>query len=314
MFRVTGEFEITLRTPITVSFEFDASRLDAICFEVDKHQVKLRPLEPKPAFTHEGEVIEGPSVEKLRIWITKDVGTLLGSPPNLRLSNQEHEKFEPIITEATRRFVTTVKRRTGQWHLDHRLPVYSYSPKYSYKDQVLPKQWPLEEGMSLVPKEAHGPIIAFDPSWFYGELSDDLWKQVAIDTEKPVILPHYEEAIFDAKTFLKNLRYDTAVLYAAFAAETILQELSVYLLKTKSGLTGKQVEIILKDKKMPSLIALVEALSGSELPRFNGEKLQALFNLRNKIAHKKKTTATSAEATGAIKTAEKLKAVLRDAP
>jgi len=308
MVRVTGEFEVTLRTPIAVSFDFHESGLDALQFDIDKNQVLLRPLEPTPPFMHEGEVIEYPTLVKLRIWITKDVQTLAGNPPDLRLPHKEHETFEPIIIEATRRFVTTVKARIRQWDLDHRHPVYCYSSKYSCRDHALAMEFPLAKGHARIPKDASQ--ITWSPSDFHDELTEDIWKQVAVEIKKPVQLAYYEEAIFDAKTFRRNLRYDTAVLYAAFAAEIILQELSTTLLKRKGGLDGKQVDIILKDKKTPSLIQLVEALHGCELPRFNGQKLEKLFKLRNDLAHRKKTNATSQQATGAIKVSEQLKKLL----
>ena len=58
MVRVTGEFDVTLRTPITVSFDFRESVVGTLQFKVDESEVTLRPLEPKAPFIYEGELSE----------------------------------------------------------------------------------------------------------------------------------------------------------------------------------------------------------------------------------------------------------------
>ena len=220
--------------------------------------------------------------------------------------HEEHKKFEPIIVEATRRFVTAVKREIKQWDIDHRHPVYAYTPKYLYQDQNLGTEFPTI-GNNLIPEEVAKGILSTAWSDLHGELTKDVWDELANEITTPAKFAHYDEALFDAKTFRAALRYDIGVLYAAFAAETILQEVSTNLLKAKAGLTEKQIDMVLKDLHTDSLIALAEGLLDSELPRLNGYKLKKLFELRNAIAHKKKTTATGDEATGAIRAVEKLK-------
>lgn len=142
-----------------------------------------------------------------------------------------------------------------------------------------------------------------------GDLTEDIWKEVAGNIQEPVELNHYDEAIFDAMRFRRQLRYDTAVLYAAFAGETILKELSIVLLGRR-GLSTEQIEIFLKDAKTPSLVKLIETFSEVALPKFGKHKLEKLFEIRNAIAHKRRTSATGSEASSAIRVALELKKLL----
>jgi len=308
--KVKGEFEITLRTPIYISFDFDVNNVEDLYVEVDGNNVLVRPLEPRPHFTdEEGQLIEPPALERICIWIMKDVSGLVGTTPK-KLPSEEHERFEPIIIEATRRFVEAVAVKTGNWELDYRQPVDCYTSKYFLEDEKLPAGF-LPESTRLIPKESAEGLIVWRRNEFIGDLTKDIWKEIAAEIQEPVKLNHYDEAIFDATRFRKQLRYDTAVLYAAFAAETILKEIIIVVLGRRS-LTTEQIDIFLDHAKTPSLVKLIETFSDVALPKFGKCKLEKLFEIRNAIAHKKKATATSSEANSAIRVACELKEILHN--
>ena len=69
MLKVTGEFEITLRTPIYVSFDFNVNKRADLHLEVDGNNISIRPLALKPHIAdEEGDLIEPPSVVNQRKW------------------------------------------------------------------------------------------------------------------------------------------------------------------------------------------------------------------------------------------------------
>jgi hypothetical protein len=308
--KVTGEFEITLRTPICISFDFDVNKVAHLHLEVDENNVLVRPLKPRPHFADdEGNVIEPPALERICIWITKEIQGLVGTMPK-QLPSEERKRFEPIIVEATMRIVKAVAAKTGNWELDYRQPVECYTSKYFLQDEKLPAEF-LHESTRLIPEESAEGLIIWRTDEFIGDLTEDIWKEVAADIQKPVELNHYDEAIFDAMRFRRQLRYDTAVLYAAFAAETILKEMSIVLLGRRS-LTTEQIDIFLNHANTPSLVKLIETFSEVALPKFGKHKLEKLFEIRNAIAHKKKASATGSEASSAIRVALELKELLHN--
>jgi len=306
--KVTGEFEITLRTPIYTSFDFDVNKISDLHLEVDGNNILIRPLELRPYVADkEGDLIEPPALERICIWITKDIPELEGTMPK-QLPSEERKRFEPIIIEATRRFVKAIASKTGNWELDYRQPVYCYTSKYFLQDEKLPAEF-LQESTRLIPEESAEGLILWRTDEFIGDLTEGIWTEVVADIREPVKLNHYDEAIFDAMRFRQQLRYDTAVLYTAFAAETILKEISIVLL-SRRNLTIEQIDIFLEHAKMPSLVKLIATFSGVALPKFGKHKLEKLFEIRNAIAHKKKVSATSSEASSAIRVALELKKLL----
>lgn len=308
MQKVTGKFEITLRTPICISLDFDVNKVADLYLEVDGNKVLIRPLEPRPYVAdEEAGLIEPPALETICIWITKDIPRLVGTTPK-QLPSEECKRFEPIIIEATRRFVRAIAAKTRNWELDYHQPVHCYTSKYSLQDEKLPAEF-LQESTRLIPKESAEGLIVWRTGEFIGDLTEGIWKEVAADIQEPVELNHYDEAIFDAMKFRRQLRYDTAVLYAAFAAETILKEISIVLLGRKS-LTTEQIDVFLDHAKTPSLVKLIQSFSEVALPKFGKHKLEKLFKIRNAIAHKKKASATGSEASSAIKVALELKELL----
>jgi hypothetical protein len=305
-------FEITLRTPISISF--DINKVPDLHLEVDGNNVLLHPLEPRPPVEVKDEAdntidIESPALERICIWITKDIPGLVGTTPK-QMPFEERKRFESIIIEATSRFVKAIAARTGNWELDYRQPVDCYTSKYFLQGEKLSAEF-LEESTRQIPEESAKGLIIWRRNELIGLLTEDIWKEVAADIREPVELNHYDEAIFDAIRFRRQLRYDTAVLYSAFAAETILKEISIVLLGGRS-LTTEQIDIFLDHAKAPSLVKLIETFPEIALPKFGKHKLEKLFEIRNAIAHKKKTSATSSEASSAIRVALELKKLLHN--
>jgi hypothetical protein len=306
--KLTGIFEVKLRTPIYVSFDFDVSRVSELDLEVHGNNILIRPLEPRPHIQDKaGDIVEPPVLERISIWITKNVPRVVVPTPK-QWPAEERKRFEPIIIEAARRFVKAIAARTGNWELDYRQPVYSYTSRYILQDENLPAE-SLQNNAWLIPKESAEGLIIWHGDEFIGDLTEDIWKKMAADIQKPVGLNHYDEAIFDAMRFRRQLRYDTALLYAAFAAETILKEISIALLGRR-GLTLEQIDVLLDHARMPSLIQLIRTFPEVALPKFGNHKLENLFEIRNAIAHKKKTSATASEASSAIRVARELKDIL----
>jgi hypothetical protein len=169
----------------------------------------------------------------------------------------------------------------------------------------------LEESTRLIPEGCVEGRIVLRRDEAIGRLTEDIWKEVVADIQDPVELNYYDEAIFDAMRFRRQLHYATTVLYAAFAVETILKEISIVLLGRRS-LTTEQIDIFLDHVKMPSLVKLIETFPEVALPKFGKHKLEKLFKTRNDIAHKKKTSATGSEASSAIRVALELKKLLRN--
>jgi len=304
--KVTGEFEITLRTPIYISF--DVNKVVDLHLKVEGNNILVHPLEPRPPITdEEGDLIEPPKLERICIWITKDIPRLAGTTPR-QLSSEERKRFEPIITEIARRFVKVIAEKTGDWELDYRQPVECYTSKYSLQDEKLSAEF-LSESTRLIPEESAEGLIILHTDEFIGDLTEDIWMEVAADIQKPVELNHYDEAILDALRFRKQLRYDTAVLYAAFGAETILKEIIIVLL-SRGSLTTEQIDIFLDHARIPSLVKLIETFPEVALPKFGKYKFEKLFEVRNTIAHKKKTSATGNEASSAIRVGFELKKLL----
>ncbi len=100
----------------------------------------------------------------------------------------------------------------------------------------------------MIPKESAEGLIVWRTGEFIGDLTEDIWKEVTLDIQEPVKLNHYDEAIFDAMRFRKQLRYDTAVLYTAFAAETILKEISIVLLGRRNLTTVRWTPFLGQDR------------------------------------------------------------------
>ncbi len=301
---VRGQFDLTLTTPISMSFEVVQGELEPIKFEIDNSRVMIQPPKITEGTDYNGDV-EPPRLIDVRVWIIKEV--LDTSPESLKkLSGDEEVSFEKILIEAVRRFVTLVKLRTDQWSLDTRYPVYSYKYAYFLGDDTLDTSFPLSKGSRKMPEYFKGRLT-FET---YEELTIDAWRGIVQAIEVPTPLPIHEEFLYDARIFRDSGQYHISILFAAVAVEVILEEVSEKLLKAKGTLTDSQCDAILSDRRVPSLVKLVKELEPSiQLDRKN---LEWLLQRRNKIAHGKTRISKGQDAGKAIGVATALRRQLSE--
>ena len=180
--KVTGEFEITLRTPIYVSFDFNVNEIADLLLEVDGNSISIRPLKLKPHFAdEEGDLIEPPSLERIRLWITKEIPEIERIVP-FQLPSKERKRFEPIIIEAAKRFVSVIATRTGNWELDYRQPVDCYTSKYFLQDEKIPAEF-IQESTRLIPEESAEGLILWRTDEAIGDLTEDIWNEVSVNVQ-----------------------------------------------------------------------------------------------------------------------------------
>ncbi len=301
---VRGQFDLTLTTPISMSFEVVQGELEPIKFEIDNSRVMIQPPKITEGTDYNGDV-EPPRLIDVRVWIIKEV--LDTSPESLKkLSGDEEVSFEKILIEAVRRFVTLVKLRTDQWSLDTRYPVYSYKYAYFLGDDTLDTSFPLSKGSRKMPEYFKGRLT-FET---YEELTIDAWRGIVQAIGVPTPLPIHEEFLYDARIFRDSGQYHISILFAAVAVEVILEEVSEKLLKAKGTLTDSQCDAILSGRRVPSLVKLVKELEPSiQLDRKN---LEWLLQQRNKIAHGKTRISKGQDAGKAIGVATALRRQLSE--
>lgn len=310
MDKVKGQFDVILPVPIAVSLGFSQQNLGLLQFQIENSDVTIFPPTVEVVDLGDGEA-EG-RVKKIRVWIVRDAQLESGKQGHWRPTSEEKEKFGRILIGATSRFVTAVKLKTDQWDLDTKRFVRLYKYEYCNADVAVDTTFPLvsEAGEQY---ELGISSLFFDPDEFHGELTDEIWKEVSGDVQGLVPLPAYEELLYDAKTFCESMRYDTAFLYAALAAELILEQACMNLLKAKGNLTDDQCEEILRGKNIPSKRSLIKKLVKKPEPAFTEPpRLEWLFKTRNKIAHGKLLSVTGEQALEAIKIAKHLKQQLKD--
>ncbi|GEM_PF-4014685 len=302
MIKVQGQFDVSLPVAIDAAPDLQQPSLALCHLEVEGSNVTILPLNLTEATVSDGDY-EAPKLTDIRVWITRRI-EVNGTPEKALISPDEERTFEKVLLEATRRFVTLVKQKTNQWDLDTRHPVYAYNYEYSLSDIPLATQWPIQKGTKRMPEYAMGSITttAFD---LCKELTADIWQQVASEASRPVSVSFYYELLSEAKVFCSHMRYDTAVLYAAFSAELMLEKVCWRLLWEKRGLSDKQCVAKASRLKIPDLLKLIHELDPS-LP-VNFESVRELFQLRNKIAHGKAPIVAWQKAKEAIRTAKQLR-------
>ena len=139
----------------------------------------------------------------------------------------------------------------------------------------------------------------------YPELTTDVWEEITHLVKQPVEMSPHDELLNDAKTFLANMRYDPAILYAAFASELLVEETCRKLLQLKGALIERQCDVVIQHCINQSRIELINELS--TLSRVRWKPLDKFFKQRNQIAHSGKRNVTWQEATDAILTALSLR-------
>ena len=302
---ITGEFDASLSIPIDISPIFDSSLLVPCQLTIDKCQITISPLEKTEVHQYENGEYDSATLKSLRVIIDKEFS--LESPPK-SISSKDEQEYEYILISATRRLITIIKNKTNQWNLDTRHPIHAYSSKYRTGNNTINISFPIQPDTLKLPEYAH-VTTSLSPSDFYSELSTDIWREAADEILKPISIPFYDELLDDAKLFRHQLRYDASVLYAAFAAELMLEQACTTLIENNSSLTKEQCYTIIKNIRTNQLMNTLSKLA-PELS-LNSTELKKLFNLRDKIAHgKQNTIVTPQQAQLALATAKQLKTAL----
>jgi len=304
MAKIQGRFDVSLSIPIDVAPDFPTSGLAPCHFQIEGDRVTILPLSITEATPYPDGDYDAPKLTEIRIWICREIDLGREQEESLTLSPDEERGFERVLVEASRRFVTIIKHKSNQWHLDTRHPVYAYNYAYSRADVRLGTVWPMEPDTKHLPEYAGG-IIMFHTRDFQNELTRDMWQEVVAEVSHPASVSLHDELLHDAKTFRSHMRYDASALYAAIASELMLEKTCGSLLRTKSGLSEKQREAKVSRLKVPQLLELICKLDPSLPVKY--DNVRTLFQLRNKIAHGETLTVTWQEANEALSTAEQLK-------
>ena len=302
MQKVIGQFDVTLPVAISVGTELLNATPNPCTFQIQDSEISISPLEYTEAvYYEEHDEWELPRLTEIRVWITRPTPVQTDDQGCHRLSGDSEADFERELVEATRRVVSAVKQRIGQWDVDTRHPVYSYSYRYFYADISVSTDWPLASRSKAMPEYAKG-MITFQT---HGEVTGEVWQQVIDDTKSPVNLPFYDELLYDAMTLRMSMRYDAAVLYAAIAVELMLETACGLLLKTNDNLDEGQIDVKLRGRKIPALVKMIRRLEPSLGIDESGIRRTA--KLRNKIAHGEPCTVTPDDMSTALKTAHSLR-------
>ena len=301
MTEVCGQFNVTLTTPIAVSPDTRQEALNPCKLDIEDSEVALGTLKISPMIDYGDGAFGGSELTDIRVWISREVELSAVSQTAQQIPREEQTKFEQILIAVTRRFVTAVKQSIGQWDLDTRHPVYSYTYKYLLADTSLDTSRPLSSGSRAMPEYAKGTITLET----HKSLTTAVWRKVEQNVKAPVELPFYEELLYDARTFRDHMQYDTAILFAAVATEVVLKEACLKLLSNKRGLSSSLCDSRLRNMKVRSLVKLMKELEPSS--QVNQKDIEWLFDQRNKIAHGKTRISTWQDAATAIKITKTLK-------
>ena len=248
---------------------------------------------------------ELPKLIGLSVQITKSSTVEEDNQGRKIFSTEEERAFEYILIKATRQFVSAVKLQIGQWDLDIRHPVRWYNYKYIQDDLPDGASRPVSEGSGRMPESALR-TISFET---YGEVTAETWRTVGSEVRRPIQTPPYDELLYDATTFRRSYRYDTAALFAAIAIELMLEAGCKRSLKKQSQEDDQQWEAKLSGLRMPSLLRLIQQLN-PRLP-IDGAEIRRVFKLRNKIAHGEVLTVDWREMNEALHTAHSLRRDLK---
>lgn len=306
MAKVEGSFVVTLPVALRSLGNPILNRNVTACeFEFDNARVELSPGRFTDFWVDsETDELEPPTLAGIEVRVTRTAGVTRDNQGNRRLEADEEREFERIIIEATRRFVTAVKRKTRQWSLNTRYPIHSYD--CTYLDTRLPpeKQFLLPRITGCLP-QYWLESMTYDTA---REFSGNDWAQVAIDVQHPVWLPLHEELIFEAESFRAQMRWDSTVLSAGIAIELMLKRSHLALLKGTGNLSDAESE---KQAKGISLKAVVNEIAGL-MGTFVSLKseVQRLIGLRNDAAHARGRNLSSDDAAFAIRTARKVQTLL----
>ncbi len=307
MAEIQGKFDVSLPIPIDVTPDFPKFNLQPCQFQIDNNRVSITPLNFQREISYPSGDYEPPKVTEIRVWIIREIVFEQDHIASTILPSDEEEGFEKTLVEATRRFVTIIKHKTNQWDLDTRHPVYAYTSEYSCGDKRINIRWPMEQGSKRMPKYVEG-MITWHVRDFQDELGIENWQTLATELSHPISIVFHDELLNDAKVFRSQMRYDSAVMYAAIASELMLKKALGNLLRKKNNMSDKQCDTIISTLNIRQLIKLINETDPSLSVKYADVK--KLFELRNKIAHGKTLIVTGQEASEAIVISEQLKQII----
>ena len=291
--RVTGEFSVTLATPIiavqeVVEMLCSHNRPDAIELNVNASDVMASLGETTPLEEDDyGNPVELPRIASLSVWITRDVRTRYDANGREILLTDEEELYEEILVESSRRITSAIKDEIGQSGINTRHPIRSYSSRYHREDRQIGTAFAWPRRSFRIPKYAYGSFFftdsVSDNLGKPGALDLGIWNSVQSKVHIPFKLPAYDELIHDAAVYRSEARYQLAALSSSIAVELMLKEICRKLIRRQGNLHDEQIDAILSDRRVPSLVYLIRSLSSNL--NFTGKEIQRVTRIRNQIAH-----------------------------
>ena len=297
---IRAQFDVELPVHIVVTADFGQHDLADIRVEGENHRISLKVSETPRRWQEEGEPPEY-TVDKVRVWVIRDFPDC----QSLALSfGDVKRQFETDLKTTVAKFVKAVQSVTRQLGLDDRHPIKSFEYRYSWQDEALPELFPATQGTKYVSmSDVTGSTIFELES--YDTLSSDSWHRLrqAMHEEAEDAIPRYEKRLYDARSFLHQLRFDAAILYAAFAVEELLASVCQALIERVQP-TRFEWKLIVDGRRKGKQPPPIKDMKASELRRLSkllveklaketdataeypaDDAIQDLFRLRNDIAH-----------------------------
>ena len=291
--RVTGEFNVILPTPIVAAQEViemlcSHNHPDSIKLNVNASDVMASLGETTPLEEDDyGNPIELPRIASLSVWITREARTQCDANGREILLTYEEELYEEILVESLRRLTSAIKDTIGQSGINTRHPIRSYSSRYHREDRQIGTEFAWPRRSFRIPKYAYGSFFftdsVSDSLGKPGALDLGIWDSVQSKVHIPFKLPVYDELIHDAAVYRSEARYQLAALSSSIAVELMLKEICRKLLRRQGNLHDEQIDAILSERRVPSLVYLIRSLSSNL--NFTGKEIQQVSRIRNEIAH-----------------------------
>ena len=315
---VVGRFDVELSVPIEVSPDLDPNELADIKFEDESYRVLLR-----ASSVIRWDEEEGPYAAIDKVWVSITRKEKLDAQG---LTSKVKSEFLIELQAVVVSFVLAAQGITSQSTLDIRHPIRLFQPSYDYQDGTPPEIFLVSPGTWFTPPDLVDASV-FEIS--SGQpLGPDSWQRLEQAMGEADSISPYQRRIWDAQEFLRQLQYDAAVLYVAFAVEEILNLICKALIP-KRLVTPEEKSNVLHDSRkgrwpkgglrrlsLQELNEYSNLLLGkwtkykSEIMGYPHRQIVSLFKCRNSIAHRGRRNFNKEDAIKALSTAQKLKKVL----
>ncbi len=303
--RITGQFDVELQAPISLDYSFTAN-VNPVCFSLENADIQIRPLKILPAQQIDNDW-EPPALDEVRVWISKDCilqHNSMISPlaSEWLLPPGEADLFEPILLKAVGWFISAVRKAgslTG--YVDIRRPVRQYSFQYSVQDQPVPTYWQFSSS-GIMPQYYLYTLPTSSDDFAKG-LTENVWEAIGSHTTE-IIPPIYEDLLYDAMAALRQLQFESAVLFSAFACEAMFENSAVPLLRKKC-LSDSQISRKLGKSSFNRSITVIAPIVMTDT-----SELRWLCDARDKIAHGKRLEVSGNDAHRAINITKTLRMTL----